>query len=263
VQLLKHFEAIAERAQSARAIAILSDYDGTLTPIVSQPDLAILSDSTRELLEDLAGLDRVHIAIVSGRSIEDIESKVGLDLIYAGNHGLEIECRQRRFREPAAARNAPVLQSIVASLHQQLDSINGVVLENKGLSASLHYRKAHPENEPLIRMLAGQALRAHDSHFVLREGKKVFEIRPSGSWNKGSAAVWILNHLPEGTLPICLGDDTTDEDMFTVLTSGITISVGPRDATAARYHAASVDEAIYFLSLLRDTLKAAVPVSII
>lgn len=253
MQLLQHLEEIAERASRAPAVALISDYDGTLTPIVSQPDLAILADSTRDLLRELAGLERMHVAIVSGRSIEDIESKIGLEVSYAGNHGLEIECMQSRFREPTAAKNAPLLQAIVASLHKHLDRMEGVVLENKGLSASIHYRKTHPENEPVIRLLAEQTLRSYDGQFVLREGKKVFEIRPSGIWNKGTAALWILDRLPRGALPVCLGDDTTDEDMFTALSHGVTISVGPRDATVARYHAASVDEAIRFLVFLRDT----------
>jgi trehalose 6-phosphate phosphatase len=247
-----HGDEIASRIAQAPAVAVILDYDGTITPIMSQPDLAILADCTRNLLRHLASADHTHVAIVSGRALEDVASKVGLDLIYAGNHGLEIQCQGTRFKEPTAASYAPALQTIVAAMHQLLDGVEGVLVENKGLSASVHFRKAPREAEETIRFMAEQAVQSDSGRFLLREGKKVIELRPTVAWNKGTAARWILDRLPPGTLPVCLGDDVTDEDMFNALPNGITISVGPNEDTAARYHVADVDEALRFLSSVRD-----------
>jgi trehalose-phosphatase len=248
----RYRDEIASRIAEAPAVAVILDYDGTITPIVSQPDLAILADSTRNLLRDLASADHTDVAIVSGRALEDVASKVGLDLIYAGNHGLEIQCKGTRFKEPTAASYAPALQTIVAAMHERLDGVEGVLVENKGLTASVHFRKAAPDAEATIRYLAEQAVRTDSGRFLLREGKKVIELRPTVAWNKGTAARWILDRLAPGTLAVCLGDDVTDEDMFNALADGITISVGPNEDTAARYHVANVEEAVRFLSSVRD-----------
>ena len=84
-------------------LLLLSDYDGTLTPIVDQPDQAWLADATRDDLRALARSPNIHLAFVSGRDLADLRGRVGVaDAIYAGCHGLEIEGPGLRFRHPEA-----------------------------------------------------------------------------------------------------------------------------------------------------------------
>ncbi len=85
---LEHRDEIARRLAGKR-LAVFLDYDGTLTPIVARPDLAVLSEAMRQVVRDLAG--RCTVAIVSGRDREDVQKLVALDqLIYAGDHGFDI-----------------------------------------------------------------------------------------------------------------------------------------------------------------------------
>ncbi len=88
--LLNVWQSVSRKLSKASSVLLLFDYDGTLTPIVARPEIAILSDETRRLLSLLAGMDRFVVGVVSVRGLADLESLVAiLGLVYAGNHGLE------------------------------------------------------------------------------------------------------------------------------------------------------------------------------
>ena len=90
--LFEDWENIQARIQQAQNLFVFLDYDGTLTPIVSRPELAICPPEIKRVLEKLRDLPKVYLAIISGRSLEDLRGKVGVPgIIYIGNHGLEIE----------------------------------------------------------------------------------------------------------------------------------------------------------------------------
>ena len=90
--LFKNWDTLQTRIRQARNLFLFLDYDGTLTPIVSRPEQALCPVKVKRLLETLRDLPGVHLAIVSGRSLEDVRRKVGVSgIVYAGNHGLEIE----------------------------------------------------------------------------------------------------------------------------------------------------------------------------
>ena len=122
---------------------MLSDFDGTLTPIVERPEMAVLAPGVRQTLVDLTGHHKFILGVVSGRSLHDLEDKVGIPgMIYAGNHGLELSGPGLEFVHPEADGMRPILNEVFEILKKELGHLPGVVLENKGLSLSVHYRVA-------------------------------------------------------------------------------------------------------------------------
>lgn len=113
-------------------IFLFLDYDGTLTPIVDYPDKAVISEEVRNLLKDLSAKPRCHVGVISGRALNDVKKMVDLeDIVYVGNHGLEIEGPKIKFsrlpfdirRDPAItgeSQISPRLQSIIRHIKDEL-----------------------------------------------------------------------------------------------------------------------------------------------
>ena len=262
--LLSAWPAILGKLGVARRILLLSDYDGTLTPIVERPELAAMSDRVRQLLETLAREKRFSVGIVSGRALSDLKSRVGIaGLVYAGNHGLEIEGQGFSFVSPLAAELRPVLRVIHFVLSRSLSSVKGVLVEDKGLSLSVHYRMVDPDRahdvEEIVRKAVGPAQAIGKAR--LTSGKRVHEIRPAVDWNKGKAVKLLMRRYGRGgrrsgLVPLYLGDDVTDEDAFKAIEAygcGVSVFVGrPNRESAARYYLASPEEVSRFLELLAN-----------
>jgi trehalose-phosphatase len=125
-------------------------------------------------------------------------------------------------------------------------------VEYKGLSASVHYRRAPAVTVRAVERMVCQEVAPGASHFRQETGKRVLDILPRTDWNKGAAVQWIGEHAPGGPrLPICLGDDRTDEDAFRRLPEGITIHVGdPPGNTCARYYVEGPAQVGVFLTWL-------------
>jgi trehalose 6-phosphate phosphatase len=220
---------------SSRRILLLLDFDGTLAPIVERPELAKLPEETRSLLLALNVEPRVTVAIISGRSLADLRRHVGLETIYAGNHGLEIEGRGLTFQSPDISSARPVLAKFASELGGRMTAIHGAFIENKGPTLSVHYRAVEDAQVPLVLNAVESVYAQYARLLEVHHGKKVLEIGPRVGWNKGEAARWILKQFgQEGVLAVCAGDDRTDEDIFKALPDSISIKVG-EGATAARY----------------------------
>jgi trehalose 6-phosphate phosphatase len=233
--LSEHLDEVRRAVAGSRRILLLLDFDGTLAPIVERPELAKLPEETRSLLFALNAEPRVSVAIVSGRSLADLRQHVGLETIYAGNHGLEIEGRGLRFQSPDISSARPVLAKFASELGGRLTAIHGAFIENKGPILSIHYRATEDAQIPLVLNAVESVYVRYTDVLELHHGKKVLEIGPRVRWNKGEAALWILKQLgQDGVLAVCAGDDRTDEDIFVALPDSISIKVG-EGATAARY----------------------------
>jgi trehalose 6-phosphate phosphatase len=220
------------------------DFDGTLAPIVQEPMLAVLPAATRQVLDELVAHATITIAIVSGRSLGDVKGRVGMpDLIYAGNHGLEIEGRGLSFEHPQAAVLKGAVREITERIAAHAASLEGIEIESKGFTSSIHYRRAARSAQIHLDALLRDIVAPSDPNIEVREGKMVHEIRPRVDWDKGKAVAWIRKQLgqPEA-LPIVMGDDTTDEDAFAAFDDAITICVAPQRPTVARYRVASPDD---------------------
>jgi trehalose-phosphatase len=254
VPLHEHLDEIGAKVAAAQRVLLFLDYDGTLTPIVERPLQARLNPSLRALLEALSGSRRLVVAIVSGRALHDLQARVGIaNLIYAGNHGLEIEGRGLRFVQPQAAACRAELLELSDRLSRDLHPVAGVEIECKGLTTTIHFRRAREDQAGRISAIAREAVRGSNDRFVCRAGKKSLEIRPRVNWHKGAAVRWIREKLaPAGALSVYAGDDATDEDAFRALPEDITVKVGDSGSTAAKYHVTGPDEVIRFLQQVRD-----------
>jgi trehalose 6-phosphate phosphatase len=246
--------AVRSHLSSERRVLLLSDFDGTLTPIVAHPGEVVLMPEERRLLVELARRPRFVVAILSGRSLDDVRARVGVDgLIYGGNHGLEIHGPGVHFVEPTAAAIAPTLRELTDALHGALASIPGVLVENKHLTASVHVRQARESSRAEVLEAVHVMVRARGGRFRVTIGQAVFEIRPAVAWDKGAAGLWIRHRAAADADPICvLGDDRTDEDTFRALPDAVTIKIGEGTPTAARYILPSPADAAVFLSWLLE-----------
>jgi trehalose 6-phosphate phosphatase len=269
--LFDHLSDVASIVRNANRVFLFLDFDGTLAPIVEYPGAATLSPRTREQLINLTQKAKFTIAVISGRSLSDLRRRVGLDgVTYGGNHGLEISGPGLSFIEPVAARRVRALQRISQSLETRLRSIPGIIVENKGLTASVHYRKAREEDRAGVRRMVAEGMVAEavasgKDFFQVVQGLEVLEIRPRVVWDKGTAAHWILRSSgSRGALPVCIGDDATDEDAFSALATGITVRVGRTDETSAHYqleYQEAVPEFLAWLAELDDNRSGRPPAS--
>jgi alpha,alpha-trehalose-phosphate synthase [UDP-forming]/trehalose-phosphatase len=226
------------------------DYDGTLTPIVRTPEKAVLSEDMRSIIRMLK--ERMPVAIVSGRGLDDVKERVGLpDIIYAGNHGAEIWDGEKLVVSPELGDNKRILEQIIREMREALSSVRGVIIEEKGITASIHYRKVQSRDLGKVFDIFWSTAERYKDLFRITSGKKVFEIRPYGIWNKGDAVKWIIKNLGKDRMPIYIGDDVTDEDAFKILRGrGIGISVGRSEE--ADYYLRNQKEVKRFLVWLGD-----------
>jgi len=278
---LERWPEIAGRL-AGRRLALFLDYDGTLSPIVQRPELALLPAAARAVLRRLAA--RMPVAVLSGRLREDVAALVGLpQLIYAGSHGFDIAGPPPAAGAAAAGESppapAPPLRHVVGQgmpahiarvaerLRRELAGVDGVLVEDKRFAVAVHYRLVDPRDLPRVEAAvdraaadADAAADPEDCGGRLRKtgGKMVWELRPDVDWDKGSALLWLLGRLgldrPDAA-PIFLGDDVTDEDAFAAVNRrggiGILVAEEPR-ATAAAYRLRDPAAALEWLARLAE-----------
>src|SRR5438874_2176932 len=252
------FEYLQEIAGGAGRAAVFLDYDGTLTPIVSQPEEAWLSDSMRQKLRELAA--RAPVAILSGRDLDDVRRRVNIDaIVYAGSHGFDI-AGPHGLRRQMATEFLPALDLAEKELHAALDGISGARVERKRFSIAAHYRNVNENDVPKVEQAVSEVATRHRG-LRRMEGKKVFELLPAIAWDKGKAMLWLLETLglERGNIrPIFIGDDRTDEDAFRALEQrGIGILVSEQSQpTGAKYSLKDPAEVECFLRALSAHLPA-------
>ncbi len=228
--LFEDWENIQARIQQVQNLFLFLDYDGTLTPIVSRPELALCPSEVKRLLEKLRDLPKVYLAIISGRSLKDLREKVGVSgIIYVGSHGLEIENPDGRHKKILSSARTRELKRITQNLQSSLKEIPGILFEEKGPILSVHYRNVPQKFFSRILQVLEEELQQWKGRWKIASGKMVFEIRPKADFHKGKAVKEILKTVCSlGLLPIYLGDDQTDEDAFQVLKGqGISVFIGP------------------------------------
>lgn len=244
---------------SKKFLFLLLDYDGTLSPIAGSPSLAILSKENKELLERLSKEPSCSLAIISGRSLEDIKNTVGLKgIIYVGNHGLEIEGPKIKFKSQVSPRLKSVIRNIAGDMQKRLSGVNGALIEDKGSTLSIHYRLVDEKDIPAFEKILSEVTGSYTLRDKIKvsPGKKVYEIKPPLKWDKGRVVLWLLARQQfisgeKEVFPIYIGDDLTDEDAFKVLKrKGLTIFIGKPGSSEANYYLKSTEEVARFLRLI-------------
>lgn len=253
--LFSKWDQLKEKLRD-RSLFIFLDFDGTLVPIVETPVKAKLPAKTKTLLRKIASSTKVKLAFISGRNIEDIKNKIGIkNAIYSGNHGLEIEGPEIRFKPVVPREFRKALEKISERLQKQLSSFKGILIEDKGLSLSIHYRLAKKGQIPKIKTILHEAviLPLVRNKIKIKSGKMVLEIRPPVEWDKGKVVLWLLARKifvsqDITAFPIYIGDDITDEDAFSALKDkGLNIFVGEPRESYAQYYLKSPNEVTDFL----------------
>ena len=246
---------VRECITTARRISLFLDFDGTLTPIVNDPMEVWLEASTRDALARLARKNDIVTTIISGRAIDDLRVRVNLpDIIYAGNRGLEISGRHLEFVNPVAATSSDQLLRITDLLASELRSIPGVCVEFKGLTSTVHYRRAMANEIPVIEKVVHAGLTPFASLFDVDPGNMALDIVPRTGWHKGCAVSWINARLDLFDAQcIYFGDDKTDEDAFGALPEAMTSKVGEDSPSQAKYRVESPCEVREFLQWLAIT----------
>jgi len=228
-----------------KKLSVFLDFDGTLAPIAETPELAELSPASREAV---GRLSRIYpVAIVSGRGLDDLTEKVGLGCVaFAANHGMAI--RSARARQAfegfemdydiGREKNAAIreLSKAACGLQRRYE---GLMLEDKGATLSLHYRLVDGEQVEGVKRDLSELVDPYKERGLVKvtAGKKVVELRPLIDWDKGRAVEWILGREPfASTFPIYIGDDETDRDGFKAVKGiGASIYIGGEDDEAS-YH---------------------------
>ncbi|XP_010536537.1 PREDICTED: trehalose-phosphate phosphatase A [Tarenaya hassleriana] len=249
---LASFEKIASSAKGKR-IALFLDYDGTLSPIVEDPDSAFMSTTMRNVVRTVA--KHFPTAIISGRSRDKVYEFVRLnELYYAGSHGMDImspehpdstrsinkQGKDVNLFQPAS-EFLPTIDKVFNSLVEGTKDIKGAKVENNKFCVSVHYRNVEEKNWPVVAQCVGNVIRNYP-RLRLTHGRKVLEVRPVIDWDKGKAVIFLLESLGlsdcEDVLPIYVGDDRTDEDAFKVLREGknrgygVLVSAVPKESNA-------------------------------
>ena len=139
--LLSCWPELSNRFKKAKTILLMCDYDGTLTPIVKRPKDALISAQMRGILRCLRDNRKFKVAIISGRGLAEIKKMVGVKgLIYAGNHGMELQEGNKTYINQKARLLKKTIKAIYNQLIRELKGVKGAIIEDKSLTLSLHYR---------------------------------------------------------------------------------------------------------------------------
>ncbi len=222
-------EAALRRIAGAPVLLVASDYDGTLAPIVADPARASPEADAVEALRELAGLADTHVAVVSGRSVDDLASLSGLSsaVHLVGSHGSE---SRTGFVAPLDPANFARRDELIEALHRLARRGPGLTVEEKPASVTLHYRNADPElaDDVVAEVLEGPAALPGVS---VKHGKMVVELMVVET-DKGQALDRLRDEVGADAM-LFLGDDVTDEDAFARLRPGdLGVKVGPGETAA-------------------------------
>ena len=247
---------VDERLADAESVTLCLDFDGTLAPIVEDPDAATVPPATASALEALLDRPGVEVAVVSGRGLEDLRERVPVEgCALAGNHGLEIARDGDRWVHPEVDREA--LERVRETVADRVADVPGCHVEDKRLTATVHFRRADVGSEE-ISPLVEEAV-ADEPTLETSDGRQIVEVRPAVEWDKGHA---VRELVEEGSTAIYVGDDTTDEDAFRVLEElpgggiGVLVGDGP---SAAEFRVHDVDGVRAFLEWLADAVDGGPP----
>ncbi|KAJ0579053.1 putative trehalose-phosphatase [Helianthus annuus] len=257
------FEEIMSAAKMKQVVIFL-DYDGTLSPIVENPDQAYMAPEMREAVKNVAKY--FPTAIVSGRCRAKVYNFVRLsELYYAGSHGMDIKGPSSRKHKKGnqnvlcqpAKEFLPMMTEVYELLLEKTKGIIGANVENNKFCLSVHFRRVEEESWNDLADRVKSVLKDYPK-LRLTQGRKVLEIRPTIKWDKGKAIEFLLESLgyanSKDVLPVYIGDDRTDEDAFKVLRErgqgfGILVSKVPKE-TEAVYSLQEPFEVMNFLQRL-------------
>ncbi|MGB3377527.1 MAG: trehalose-phosphatase [Allopontixanthobacter sediminis] len=228
---------------AARPVALFLDFDGTLIPIASGPDTIVvppdLPDTLAALSKRLAG----RLALISGRSLEDLAQYLGNPPIFrAGSHGgARCDPEGSSIGEPPEAIPPAAMTAL-----EEFAAAENLAFEPKTHGAALHFR-SRPELAARTHAFAGDQAKRHG--LQVKKGKAVVELVRAGVGKDGAVRVFMAEPVFAGAMPVFIGDDVTDEDGFIAATEfgGFGIAVGERESSNAKYRLENVKDVYEWL----------------
>lgn len=258
--IFNDLDTIEQQLSKRKYTNLFLDFDGTIAPITPSPDKVRIPAETLGILEKMCEYQHVFVAIMTGRSFSDIKKIIPIkDIHFAANHGLEISGMKRGEIVPNASRLVRTVKKISDDLNKVLLTVPGAWVENKSLTASVHYRIVPSSHIAELNRLVGEITLRYieEGTIKLTRGKKVIEIRPNIAWHKGKAVRWMQKNIAKKRASnIYIGDDETDEDAFKALNPAFTVKVA-QDAkveTEAMYYVNNPTEVRFFLQWLLEKL---------
>jgi trehalose 6-phosphate phosphatase len=252
--------SILSAYHAGEKLALLFDYDGTLTPIVQHPWEAKLDPRTRELLAALSVVPHVHGGVFGGRRLDDLEQLVGLPkLFYCGLSGVEMRLAGTLHVHPAAAENVTLIDEMVRRLAAIEHVYPGAWVEHKRYGFAVHYRgvAAALVEEVHARILSFLERNARQLRIV--DGPLAVEVTVAETWSKGDAVRRLVGHIGEPVFVVYAGDSATDASAFEVVTAlgGVAVGVGALAPTSATAHLDSPEMLVSWLDSLLHALQGA------
>lgn len=251
---------IKRKIDSADSVALFLDYDGTLVKFAERPEQALPTQEVIGLLKELVRYPQLKPFIVSGRTLSELKRMLPVKgLSFIGLHGLEMEYLGKDFLWEGEKEIEPIISCIKEETFKKFGGEEKIIIEDKIYTLSFHYRmlerkKVEETKEEFIKIVK----KYNRGNLALLSGAEVLEVRPKG-WNKGDAVSLLLKNLP-ASIPIYIGDDTTDEDAFRILKEGITILVSERIRKSyARFYLKDTAEALKFLNFLKEVVDEKKP----
>ncbi|CAN5504472.1 hypothetical protein BH09VER1_BH09VER1_54900 [soil metagenome] len=227
---------VQRRLLSRPRILLALDFDGIIAPVASRPEESRLPEDFRNLLSKLEASPRIVLALISGRSLVDLRTRVGLgNVIYAGNHGMEMEGAGFMSSDGLASSCRCDLVDALTFLSRCARRLRGVVIEDKGLSITIHWRLAlEKEREALAELL--EVITNNHPRLEIFPGDATWNIRGRASWDKCDAIGQMLDYLELASTDVLyLADGFTDERTFARLSAGLTFCVNSTALASARY----------------------------
>ncbi|MEK7539388.1 MAG: trehalose-phosphatase [Patescibacteria group bacterium] len=254
--LFDDIQKIKKLIEKKGGAVLLLDFDGVLSAIAPTPDEAFISDENTALLKECA--KRFPVAIITGRELSDIKKKMNIKgLSYIASHGLEWEEDEKYHIKPIPKETIKTINSAKQKIKSLISCYPGMIFEDKSFMLAIHYRIMNPNLVSKFKREIKKILKPilKNNKLRLDHNLKTFELRPEIDWDKGDSVLWAEEHFNKKTgknfRPIYIGDSLTDEDAFTALKKdGITIRVGEKKKSAARWYLRDQKEVSLFLKWL-------------
>ena len=251
--------SIDRQLGEADGLLVALDFDGTLAPIMDDPDAPEITQANQRAVERLADHPDTLVAVVSGRQLADLRPRVGVEGIrYVGNHGLEYTVDGEREVHPEAEAQMEALREVRDELEERLADMEGVEVEDKAVTLTVHYRRARDATAEEVTAIVEDAVDPIEG-LKTGSGKMIVEVKPTVEWHKGAIVERLREEVPASWQTVYVGDDTTDEDAFRVLEEGdFGVLVGER-STAADYRVPDQAEVSRLLNWFVGVLDGEMP----
>jgi trehalose 6-phosphate phosphatase len=227
-------ETVADGVKGAAGVLLCTDFDGTLAPITDQPADAEPLAASRRHLRRLRESPRATVAVVSGRELVDLRSRLDVDgVVYAGNHGIERHVDGETTVHPKARGYLDATRRVRDAFDGAYRLDTDLRVEDKGWSVTVHYRAAAEDRAPRLRDEIETVVETvGDGRLRTVRGKQAVEVRPEIDWDKGGCVEALVDDAPPAYLPVYLGDGEDDRPGFRAVErhGGVSVGVGRNDA---------------------------------